>query len=264
MQVEVCVDSLEGAAAAAAGGADRIEVCSALAAGGLTPSVGLLTGVAAASASAATRAGRPAPGLFVMLRHRAGDFCYDGPDLETMVADVRGCLAACPHVSGFVFGALTPEGDVDEPATRAVVAAASPLPVTFHRAIDWTRDAVLAVEAAARCGCRTILSSGQAASCADEKGLRTLQAMVAAAGSRIEIMAGGGLNAGNAAEVAQRTGVSKVHLSGKRWFAGRMRWRPAVPPSMGSAQGDEFGFNVADEDSVRRVVQALRKATPKL
>eukprot|EP01065_Artemidia_motanka_P011443 TRINITY_DN16154_c0_g1_i1.p1 TRINITY_DN16154_c0_g1~~TRINITY_DN16154_c0_g1_i1.p1 ORF type:complete len:231 (+),score=45.95 TRINITY_DN16154_c0_g1_i1:60-695(+) len=160
MQVEVCVDSLEGAAAAAAGGADRIEVCSALAAGGLTPSVGLLTGVAAASASAATRAGRPAPGLFVMLRHRAGDFCYDGPDLETMVADVRGCLAACPHVSGFVFGALTPEGDVDEPATRAVVAAASPLPVTFHRAIDWTRDAVLAVEAAARCGCRTILSSG--------------------------------------------------------------------------------------------------------
>src|SRR5690606_25085919 len=137
---EVCVESVAGARAAAAGGADRIELCSALVEGGLTPSVGLL---------ARTRAVCRLTTM-VMLRPRGGDFCYSDDEVEQMRID-REVLRE-HGADGFVLGFLEPDGSIDERRTRAFVAAAAPLPVTFHRAFDWTPHPFAALERLIDCG----------------------------------------------------------------------------------------------------------------
>src|SRR5438876_11441352 len=134
MLVEACVDSVTGALAAAAGGAGRLELCTGLVEGGLTPSTGLV---------AAVRERVAAP-VHVLIRPRGGDFLYDADDITVMLRDVAGAKRL--GVAGVVLGALTEDGRVDAERTRVLVEAARPMAVTFHRAFDLARDPAEALD----------------------------------------------------------------------------------------------------------------------
>lgn len=211
VSVEVCVDSVAGARAAAEGGADRIELCSALELGGLTPSVGLLR--------AAREAAEGVP-IFAMLRVRAGDFVVDAEDLGSILADAEAFRAA--GADGLVFGALTPDGEIDRVALRAVLDAAGDLPLTFHRAVDCCRDVVGSVDILAEFGVPRVLTSGGAATAPG--GAETVAAMVRRAAGRLSVMAGSGVRAANVASLVAATGVAEVHLSAGRIVAGPSRF----------------------------------------
>lgn len=129
-------------------GADRIELCAALSEGGLTPSLGLVRMVQRAVTIP----------VYAMLRPRAGDFLYSPDDVAVLREDLALFKAA--GVAGVVFGCLAPDGSVDADLTRALIALARPLPVTFHRAIDMAVDPLAAIDTLAALGVERILTSG--------------------------------------------------------------------------------------------------------
>ncbi|HEY3503757.1 MAG TPA: copper homeostasis protein CutC [Actinocatenispora sp.] len=197
--LEIAVTAPAGARVAAGAGADRVELCSALELGGLTPSDALVAAVAAT--------GLP---THVLVRCRPGDFCYDADEVALMAAEVRAAVAA--GASGVVVGALTTDGALDTAAVRRFVDAAGPVEVTLHRAVDQTADPVAAAAAAYELGVRRVLTSGGAAVAAD--GVATIGRMVRAVPG-IEVMAGGGVRPADVARLAD-AGVAAVHLSAKR------------------------------------------------
>lgn len=237
--VEVAVDSLAGARAAAQAGADRLELCSHLPAGGLTPGAGLLEAVRAAVAVP----------VFAMVRPRAGGFRYDRDELATIRAELRA--VARGGADGVVFGALTAAGAVDREAVAALREVAAPLPVTFHRAFDRACDPAAALEDLIALGVARVLTSGQ--SRAASEGSALLANLVALAGGRIAVVAGGGVRAANVAALVAATGVREVHLSA----AARRAQHGAA--AAGAFPGDE-PVCVTDGDEVARVVAALRPA----
>lgn len=240
--VEVCVDSVAGVRAALAGGADRIELCSALELGGLTPPSGLV---------GAARAATALP-IFAMVRVRAGDFVVDRADLSWMAAEIGELVRG--GVDGLVFGALTPDGAVDRDATAMLCAAAQGLPVTFHRAFDHLRDQAAGLEVLVELGVPRVLTSGAAGSASD--GVARLSELVAQGGRRIAVMAGAGLRSSNVSQLVAATGVREVHLSAARVFAGPGRHAndacSFAPPGRG-----EFERRETSADEVRAVVRAL-------
>ena len=141
------MESVAGALAAAAAGAHRIELCADLAAGGLTPSAGLIEAV---------RAAVSVP-VFVMVRPRAGDFLYDESEFRVMQRDVQCAREA--GADGVVAGTLLASGDVDRSRLAALVEAARPLPLTFHRAFDVCADPAAAIEVLAAAGVARLLTS---------------------------------------------------------------------------------------------------------
>ena len=195
--VEICVTSVDEAIAAEAGGAHRVELCTWLELGGLTPGAELVAGV---------RHHLSIP-VFVMVRPRAGDYSWDEGELATMRRTILRARAL--GAEGIVTGALGPDGRVDEEATRLLVEAARPLPVTFHRAIDRTPDPVAAVEVLRELGVDRVLSSGGAPTA--REGAATLAAMVRRAGDAMSVMAGGTVRAEHAAALVRETGVREVH-----------------------------------------------------
>ena len=241
--LEIAANSLASALAAQEGGASRIELCTALELGGLTPS-------AAQIALVRERLSIP---VHVLVRPRAGDFAYADEEHATMLADIAHCVAA--GCDGVVIGALTAEGDVDMSRCRELVAAAGPLDLTFHRAIDVCRDPVTALEAVIALGFRRVLSSGGAASAGE--GSANLRGMVEQAAGRIEIMPGAGIDADNIAVLIAATGAREFHGSAKRTLPSRMRFTPA------DALGMAGGETRSDAGEVRRLVEALHGAAKK-
>lgn len=201
-QLEICANSVQSALAAQVGGADRIELCQNLEQGGLTPSYGLIRQVRALLAIP----------VFVLVRPRPGGFVYDAHELAIMQADIAACKAL--GCAGVVLGVLTPASQVDLAATRALVQAAWPLPVTFHRAFDACPDLAPALEDVVATGCQRLLTSGGQA--AAPAGQATLAALVRQAGGRIAIMPGAGVTAANLAELATATGAREFHTSAKK------------------------------------------------
>ena len=198
--VEVAVDSVASAVMAEALGADRIELCQCLELGGFTPSPGLL---------AAVRRRVQVP-VFVMVRGAGGGFQYDSAEVEVMVEDVKRAREA--GANGIVVGALTGSGHIDQAATRAMVAAAETLPVTFHRAIDQVPDLPEALEHLVRLGVVRVLSSGGPTTAFAGRGV--LAEMTRRAAGRLVILAGGGVLGEHVAQLVRETGVAEVHLSG--------------------------------------------------
>ena len=242
--LEVCVTSVESAVAAERGGAARVELCSDLLEGGITPSAGLI---------ARTRA-RLRVGLHVLIRPRGGDFCHDADELAVMEEDVR--VARSAGADGVVLGLLRPDGRVDVEATRRLVELARPLPVTFHRAFDLAADQPRALEEVIATGAARLLTSGGARSA--EEGAGTIAALVTAAGSRLTVMAGGGIRAGNARAIVERTGVREVHAGLEEASEGPMIHRPAL--SLGPP-GRDFQRFVAREETIRAFVNSLSSET---
>ncbi|MFQ8430005.1 copper homeostasis protein CutC [Amaricoccus sp. W119] len=179
--LEICVDDAAGIAAASEGGADRLELCAALALGGLTPSAGLI----------ALAARSPLPAL-AMIRPRAGDFVWSEAEREAMRAEIAAVRAA--GLAGVVIGASLPDGRLDAGTLAELVAAAAGLDITLHRAIDLTPDPAEAMRLVHDLGIRRVLSSGGARTA--ELGLARL-AVMARAAPEVSVMPGGGISAGN-------------------------------------------------------------------
>lgn len=250
---ECCADSVEGALAAEAAGAARVELCDALTDGGVTPSAGKV-------AACAARLRVP---LHVLVRPRPGDFCYSPLELEVMRADVAHCKAA--GAAGVVLGLLTPDGAVDAERTAELVALARPMRVTFHKAIDAARDQLAALRVCIALGVDLVLTSGGARSV--DEGAETLAAMVRLVDSQrcaTRIVAGGGVTAGNARGLVERTGVHEVHGSGREWVDGAMVYRREPPVYMGGEKLNtpavEYGTRRATVASVGAIVAQLALA----
>lgn len=203
--LEICVETLADLHVALAGGADRIELCSALAVGGLTPSAGL----AAQAVDAVRQRGK---NIRAMVRPRDGDFAYDATDLAT--ARAEGLALIGQGVDGLVFGAAQ-AGRLDCTAladwTAAMRQARPDIGLTLHRAIDLVDDPVAAVDQAVDLGFDHILTSGGATRAIDA--LPVLAAMQVRAAGRISIMPGAGVRAANVVSIIAATGVSDVHAS---------------------------------------------------
>ena len=198
-ELEICVDSVASAIAAEQGGADRIELCSALSEDGLTPSLGLLRIVRS----------RVQLGLNVILRPRGGDFIYDDDEFAVMRVDLRAAKQA--GCDGIVLGILTAEGRIDCVRTRQLIEEAAPLPVTFHRAFDMVADQTAALEEAIDCGAARVLSSGGKPTAME--GRENLASLQYQANGRIQMMAGGGVRQHNLHEIVAATHITALHTS---------------------------------------------------
>lgn len=196
--LEVCVDNARGLDAARRGGADRIELCSALALDGLTPSVGLM--------QAAARLDRP---VYAMIRPRDGDFVFSDADVDIMLRDIDA--ARDSGLRGVVLGANRPSGELDSVVLARLCQHAAGLGMTLHRSIDVVPDPIAAVDIAVELGFERILTSGGADRAPN--GIDQIARMVAHAGGRLSIMAGSGVTPRNAAEILRLTGVRELHGS---------------------------------------------------
>ena len=202
MNIEICANSRLSAENALRGGANRIELCSQLEVGGVTPSP---DDIAYCVHELHLR-------THVLVRPRPGDFCYTDAEYEQICSEVAMAREAGAHA--VVVGFLTAEGYVDEERTRKIVQMAAPMEVTFHRAFDEMRqDPQEALEAVIRCGCHRLLTSGCQPSA--EQGIPLLKQLVHQSAGRIIILAGAGITPANAARIVRETGVTEIHGSCK-------------------------------------------------
>ncbi|MGF1625128.1 MAG: copper homeostasis protein CutC [Alphaproteobacteria bacterium] len=236
--LEICVDTADGLAAAIAGGADRIELCSALSIGGLTPPPSLI----------ALAAGASVP-VFAMVRPRDGDFVYTRAEAEQMHADLAALRGAGGMLRGFVTGANRTDGGLDADLLGPLLAARGRLSATLHRAFDLVPDPIAALEQAVDLGFDRILTSGLAPTAAE--GADLIAALVARAAGRIVVMPGGGIRPEGARDLVARTGAVEVHASaavdGRAYAPDVIRFEFAATPRA----------RVTDEGTVRALKAAL-------
>ncbi|MEM8908300.1 MAG: copper homeostasis protein CutC, partial [Bacteroidota bacterium] len=238
--IEVCANGLESALAAHAGGAQRLELCCALELGGLTPSPATIQLV---------RQQVQLP-LFVLIRPRAGDFCYRAQEWAAIEADIHWCKER--GVDGIVCGALLPDGQLDVRQTRRLIEWSHPLPFTFHRAFDCLPDPFKGLEQLIDLGAHRVLTSGQASSAT--AGKKCLQELVEKAADQIVIMGGAGIQPGNVRALIEQTGLTEIHLSAKK----KQLPKSSVEQQVRFNQSDEEGaYWLTDEELVRQVRTAL-------
>ena len=241
--LEVCVDSLASARAAIAGGADRLELCSALAIGGLTPSPALLEQI---------RQESDIP-VRCLMRPRAGDFLYTKEEILLMAREME--LLRSAGADGFVIGCLTAEGDLDAEAMKPLLAAAQGTGLTLHRCIDVSRDPAETYLAAGALGIDTVLTSGGAPSCL--KGMDTIGKLLSLNGPQVLI--GAGVSAAAIETFLSRfPEANAFHMSGKTETESGMRFRREGIP-MGIPGFDEWHIPVTGEANIRAARSVLDK-----
>ncbi len=241
--VEICCGSLEDALHAQEGGADRVELCSALCVGGLTPSLGTILAVEA----------QVKIPVMVMIRPRAAGFHYRDSEIAVMERDTRAALEA--GAEGVVFGALAADGSVGEAACGRLRLAAAGREAVFHRAFDATPDPFRALEQLIDLGLTRVLTSGQCSSALE--GSATLGRLIEQARGRIEILPGGAIRAHNVQELVRATGCRQVHLTA---FASASDPSAAARPEV-NFLSDHLApdrYAQTDPTKVRAVVEALR------
>lgn len=224
---EICTDSVDGAKAAYRLGAKRIELCSALSVGGLTPNYGLVVACAKTGIE-----------VHAMVRHKEGGFDYNDEDVKVMRSDIKALKDA--GAAGVVFGILTPENEISE-LNRALCTYAKSinLEVTFHRAFDFVKDYKKSIQLIVDMGFDRLLTSGLQPKVID--GLDVISYLQQSVGDKIQIMAGSGVNAQNALKIAE-TGIQNLH------FTARKSTGNSIALSMGELM-------VVDEDKIKQIIQ---------
>ncbi|MDR1006332.1 MAG: copper homeostasis protein CutC [Bacteroidales bacterium] len=242
ISLELCCPNLSSVVVAQKAGIKRIELCSALSAGGLTPSYGMIM-----------QAQKVFNGeIMVMVRPREGDFFYSDEEFNAMKADILFCKTQNIRISGFVFGILTREGKIDCIRTKELVDLSKPLKVCFHRAIDMSVNYLTnAVEEIIACGCDRILSSGAAVTAFD--GIDSLAFLNEKYGDKIEIMAGSGINSENIEEIFKRTHISQFHFTAKKLQKNSMLFRKENVSMGNNFSVSEYDIYIADEAEINAI-----------
>ncbi len=243
--LEICCYSQTCAVTAEAAGADRIELCSAPAEGGLTPSAGLLKGVRAEVAIP----------VHPIIRPRGGDFCYDAREFSIMLDDIA-------HIRdlgypGLVTGILTEDGDVDMSRMKKIMTAATGMAVTFHRAFDMCANPFITLDKLAQLGVARVLTSGQQSSA--EKGISKIAELIAHSGAPI-IMAGAGVRLSNL-DTFIAHGVKELHSSAGMKVPSAMRYRNPGVSMSADADADEYSRYCVDGNAVAAMKAALAAAS---
>lgn len=238
MELEVIAFDLASCLIAESHGANRIELCANPHEGGTTPSYGMI----------ATARERASIQLFPIIRPRGGDFLYTQAEFESMVSDIRQCeQLGC---DGVVIGLLRRDGSVDVDRCAELVGHAGDMQVTFHRAFDRVNDPITALEEIIGLGCSRILTSGLRPNV--DLGKTMLRTLVEAAGSRITIMPGSGVRAGNIGELARFTGARAFHSSARTAHDSSMEYiNPAMDEDLQSVSID-----AAEVSELRRILDA--------
>ena len=231
MIVEICANSFESAMAAQSGGADRIELCTQLAVGGLTPSHHLIKKVVSELSIP----------IHVLIRPRKGNFCYSKEELNIMKNDIEFCKnLGC---SGVVSGVLESDLTIDLFATKQLVEAANGLDFTFHRAFDYVKDPLVSLENLIDLKIKRVLSSGLKPSAIE--GISLLSDMNKIANQQIEIMPGSGINLGNVLQFKNK-GFTSIHLS-----ATQHSEKKSASFFEGGAEG------LSDEKTIRKIMSLV-------
>ena len=239
--LEICVDSLASLRAAVRGGADRIELCSALTVGGLTPYEALLRQLREESSIP----------VRCLMRPRGGDFLYEKEEIEMLRRQMLQLKAA--GADGFVIGCLTADGDLDEEAMKPLIDACGGSGITLHRCIDVSRDPIETWQKAGELGIDTVLTSGAAGSCV--KGMDLIGQMLREDGPQVLI--GAGVNAKVIAAFREAyPEATAFHMSGKRDIPSAMVFRREGVP-MGIPGFDEWHLQQTDEEAVRLAKEVL-------
>ncbi|MGF1749874.1 copper homeostasis protein CutC [Vibrio cionasavignyae] len=246
-QLEVCIDNIESLRYAVEGGATRIELCSSLALGGLTPSAGFMMQAAKLS---------QVP-VYAMIRPRQGDFLYNQQEIDVMAQDI--IIAANMGMDGVVLGLLTHDGHLDLENLNRLVSQAQQLGlgVTFHRAFDQCANAKDALEQIITLGCERVLTSGLANSAL--AGIECLSQLHLQAKGRIKIMAGAGISPDNVTHIIQTTGITELHLSGKTIRNSLMSFH-APQAKMGAENTDDYALPITDTNTITNMVTMIRAA----
>lgn len=239
--MEICIDSIESGKNAISGGASRLEVCSALSEGGLTPSPGLVFQIQKISTIP----------IYIMIRIRAGNFVYSREEMNAMIFDVETLKKLNPN--GFVFGALTDDGEINYEFCEEVLKAAQPLPVTFHRAFDVVNNPLESLEILCKLGFERILTSGQKDSAL--AGISLIQQLVEKSRGRIIIMPGAGVNRDNLKKIRNISKANEFHASAKKFKTFSQQSDNGVK----IGDGVNFSIMVADEQLVREMVNILEE-----
>lgn len=243
--LEVCVDSVESAIAAAEGGADRLELCSNLIIGGTTPSVPLFKEIKKVT---------DIP-IRVLIRPRFGDFCYTDYEFSIIREEVKTFKEL--GADGVVIGILNADGRLDIPKMKTLIDEAEGIKVTLHRAFDVCVDPYEALQQAKELGIDTILTSGQKNSCLEGKVL--LKELVERAGNEINILIGSGVNAEVISELVPFTKAHCFHMSGKMNVDSGMNYRKD-DVAMGLPMMSEYIIWRTDKNAVMKARDVLNKA----
>lgn len=237
LPLEICVFNTETAIAAAAAGADRIELCENYANGGTTPSYGYLR----------TTREKVAIPIFPMIRPRGGDYYHRPEEIEIIQKDILLCKEL--GFEGVVIGLLNIDGTIDKDNTARLVEVAYPLDVTFHRAFDRCKDPLEALETIIACGCTRILTSGQQPKAPDGKEL--IKTLVDQADGRIIIMPGSGINSSNIEMMHSFTGATEFHTSARI-----LKQSPST--FMNPAMPEDFRQDFTDTAEIQRIKALLQ------
>ena len=243
-KIEICSNSVESAVKAQEGGAYRVELCAGIPEGGTTPSFGDIR--MARQLLQSTK-------LHVIIRPRGGDFLYSPLELEIMLHDIK--VARQLGADGVVFGCLTAEGNVDIPAMKMLMNAVGDMNVTFHRAFDMCKNPQEALEQIISLGCSRILTSGQEPNAV--KGIPLLKELVKQADGRIIIMPGCGVNPSNILHIAEETGASEFHFSGRSTYESGMIYRNPNVSMGGTVKIEEYEKDVTNPDIVKAALAEL-------
>lgn len=250
-KLEICCGDIESVHAALTGGADRVELCSGLECGGLTPSRGLIRAAVEAAHKDETRQSRLL--VHVLIRPREGDFLYSEEEVGIMLDDIDAAREA--GADGVVIGALLPDGSIDMDACRRMSTRAKGMNLTFHRAFDLCADADKALMQLADLGCNRVLTSGQSPTAL--AGVEKLRHLNELAGEKITILAGSGVNPGNAKEILDRSGVHELHASARSRIGSKMGFRNEGV-AMGAPDSDEYSRMTTDPAIVSQLSNIIK------
>ncbi len=242
--LEACVDSVESAIEAKEGGAMRLELCSNLIVGGTSPSLALYEHVREVTKMK----------VHVLIRPRAGDFCYSDYEFQIMEREIHMFREA--GADGIVTGVLMLDGSLDIQRMKKLIQRAGHMHITLHRAFDMAKDPYKTLNEAKRLGVHTILTSGQQNHCIN--GIKLIKECIDLAEDKMEVLVGSGISSENIEILIKETGAYAFHMSGKRRVESQMRYRKEAV-TMGSKWLNEYENWMTDREKINKVYRVLEE-----